>query len=164
MNASPSEKVFEAAFAKTLKFEGCYVDDPADPGGETKFGISKRAYPDLDIEALSEGDAGEIYRRDYWTRCRYGEIQNAAIAIEIFDVAVVCGPRRANMMLQEAARRANGHHLEVDGILGDRTLGEINKCESPAHLLAELRLQEVEYFLRLNRPKYLAGWIRRALA
>ena len=164
MSANPRDKIFELAFAKTLKFEGGYVDDPEDRGGPTKYGISKRAYPELYIASLNEADAKEIYKRDCWTRCRYAEIENASIAIEIFDVAVVCGPRRANMMLQQAARRANGHHLEVDGILGDRTLGEINKCESPAHLLAELRLQEVEYFLRLNRPKYLAGWIRRALA
>ena len=43
-----------------------YVIDPHDPGGETKYGISKRAYPELDIKALSLADALGIYYRDYW--------------------------------------------------------------------------------------------------
>lgn len=163
MTDSP-DKIFSAAFAKTFAFEGGYVDDPDDPGGPTKYGISQRAYPELCIETLTKDEAMAIYKRDYWTRCRYAEITVAAIAIELFDVAVVCGPRRANMLLQEAARRANGHYLEIDGILGERTLAEVNECDNPAHLLAELRLQEVGYFLRLKRPKHLAGWITRALA
>ena len=49
--------------------EGEYSNDPNDPGGETKWGISKRAYPDLDIRNLTKADALAIYFRDYWTAC-----------------------------------------------------------------------------------------------
>jgi lysozyme family protein len=44
-----------------------YVNDPRDPGGETKFGISKRANPDLDIKGLTYEQALAIYRDRYWT-------------------------------------------------------------------------------------------------
>ena len=58
------------SFAKSLNFvlkwEGEYSNDPSDPGGETKYGISKRAYPELDIKSLTKEDAARIYYRDYW--------------------------------------------------------------------------------------------------
>ena len=46
------------------------MHDSRDPGGETKFGISKRAHPDLDIANLTRDQAGAVYRRDYWDRLR----------------------------------------------------------------------------------------------
>ena len=57
---------FDRAFRFLIGEEGGYVNDPADPGGETKFGISKRAYPQLDIKSLTLDQAKAIYRRDYW--------------------------------------------------------------------------------------------------
>jgi lysozyme family protein len=44
---------FDEAFDKLIDHEGGYVNDPKDPGGETKFGISKRQYPTLDIARSS---------------------------------------------------------------------------------------------------------------
>lgn len=64
MSASP---LFDAAFRVVVGIEKGYVNDPADPGGETKYGISKRAYPELDIASLTLGDAQGIYFKDYWT-------------------------------------------------------------------------------------------------
>jgi len=52
---------FEVALNFVLKWEGGYVNDPRDSGGETKFGISKKAYPNLDIKNLTQQQAGEIY-------------------------------------------------------------------------------------------------------
>lgn len=42
--------LYDEAFKEVLGFEGGYVDDPEDKGGETKFGISKRSYPYVDIK------------------------------------------------------------------------------------------------------------------
>lgn len=47
--------------------EGGYVNDPNDPGGETKFGISKRAHPTVDIANLTRDGAIEIYWTEYWS-------------------------------------------------------------------------------------------------
>ena len=46
-------EVFPLALQFALKWEGGdkYTNDPIDPGGETKYGISKRAYPDIDIKS-----------------------------------------------------------------------------------------------------------------
>jgi lysozyme family protein len=57
---------FEKAFQIIIGVEGGYVNDPQDPGGETKYGISKRAYPDLDIKNLELQTAKNIYFSDYW--------------------------------------------------------------------------------------------------
>lgn len=57
---------FDAAFSVIVGEEGGYVNDPQDPGGETRWGISKRAYPNLDIKSLTLDEAKAIYRRDYW--------------------------------------------------------------------------------------------------
>ena len=57
---------FDACLAFTLSWEGGYVNNPADPGGETKYGISKRAYPKLDIANLTLEQARDIYYRDYY--------------------------------------------------------------------------------------------------
>ena len=42
-----------------LKHEGGYVNDPKDLGGETKYGITKRFYPDVDIKNLTKEKAKE---------------------------------------------------------------------------------------------------------
>ena len=57
---------FDILVKKVLKHEGGYVNDPSDPGGETKYGISKRAFPDLDIKNLTEEQAILIYYDEYW--------------------------------------------------------------------------------------------------
>ena len=46
---------FDKAFQITVGVEGGYVNDPADPGGETRYGISKRAHPDVDIKSPNAG-------------------------------------------------------------------------------------------------------------
>ena len=48
---------FEQIIDSVLEHEGGYVNDPYDKGGETKFGIAKRWYPDIDIKNLTKSDA-----------------------------------------------------------------------------------------------------------
>jgi len=59
-------------FNKAIKFilnaEGGYVNHPKAPGGETKYGISKKSYPNYDIKNLTEEEAITIYKRDFWDR------------------------------------------------------------------------------------------------
>ncbi len=62
------EENFEKAMTFIFKWEGGYVNDGNDPGGETNFGISKRAYPNLDIKNLTKDEAKQIYYRDYWEK------------------------------------------------------------------------------------------------
>ncbi|KQC03133.1 MAG: hypothetical protein APR55_07045, partial [Methanolinea sp. SDB] len=145
--------------------EGGYVNDPDDPGGETKFGISRKRYPDLDIRNLTREQAIQIYRRDYWLANSYDLIQDLDVAAKIFDLAVNIGPPAANKILQKSINATKaGACLEVDGIVGPKSLSSLNYHMNPAYLMAAIRLAAVNHYLSLGQPKYLAGWIRRALA
>ena len=53
------ELLFQRCVLFVLNEEGGYVNDPADPGGETNFGISMRAHPEVDIKALTKAKAAE---------------------------------------------------------------------------------------------------------
>jgi lysozyme family protein len=81
-----------------FKWEGGYVNDPNDPGGETNYGISKRAYPNVDIKNLTRQAAQEIYQRDYWDAIS-GDILNPALACAALDCAINMGVGRAKQFL-----------------------------------------------------------------
>lgn len=81
----------DKALKFTLKWEGGYVNHPNDPGGETKFGISKRQYPHLDIGSLTLEDAIAIYRKDYWDAYNC-EDYPFPLNICLFDSVVLFSP------------------------------------------------------------------------
>src|SRR5712691_8983205 len=125
---------FDRAIGTVLEHEGGYTFDPADPGGETNFGLSKRQYPNLDLKNLTVDQAKAIYKRDYW---RYGRIRNQDVATKVFDMAVNVGPPTAHRLLQTALN-ALGQKLAVDGVFGPLTLAATNGV-NPDQLLRELR-------------------------
>jgi len=91
---------FDTALAHVLKWEGGYSSDPNDPGGETNFGISKRAHPNEDIKNLTVERAGQIYRLEYWNRIGADNLP-AALALMAFDGAVNQGVTRMNGWLAQ---------------------------------------------------------------
>lgn len=84
-----------------LKWEGGYVNHPKDPGGETKYGISKRAHPDLDIANLTVEQALDIYFREYWkaSGCQQHPMPFATC---VLNTAVMSGPRKAIALAESA--------------------------------------------------------------
>lgn len=93
---------FDRAFEFVIGHEGGYVNDPQDPGGETKFGISKRSYPNLDIKSLTLEQAKDLYFRDYWVPAGCGSMADEAMAILVFDCAVNQGVGRAKQIAGRA--------------------------------------------------------------
>ena len=87
----------------TLKWEGVYSNDPNDPGGETKWGISKKAYPKEDIKNMTRERALEIYAQDYWLKAGCDALPYP-LCVAVFDAAVNCGVGRAISWL----RHSNG--------------------------------------------------------
>lgn len=81
-----------------VKEDGGYTNDPKDPGGETKWGISKRAHPELDIKNLTLEQALGIYKKDYWDCYRSRGLDLDSVdpdyAIAVFDSGVNCGVGR----------------------------------------------------------------------
>jgi hypothetical protein len=89
---------FDKAVRFVLRAEGGLVEHPADPGGLTKYGISKRTYPTLDIANLTEAEAIDIYYRDYWTAVGCDDLRYP-LDIIVFDSAVNCGVSRVKKWL-----------------------------------------------------------------
>lgn len=92
---------FDQAVGMVLKHEGGYVNDPVDPGGETKYGISKRAYPKVDIAGLTVDGAKAIYKRDYWDAIGADQLP-ANVRYAAFDTAVNMGVGVARKFLKES--------------------------------------------------------------
>ncbi len=157
MNTYTYSAAFESAVAFVLKAEGGYVNDPADAGGETNYGISKRAYPDLDIKALTEQQAKDIYFEDYWLRCRCDDMP-AYIAAAVFDTAVNMGQRTAIKFLQQALG------VTVDGIIGPVTLSGTYQ-KSPDELLPDFLSYRSKRYHELaskgQNSRFIRGWLKR---
>lgn len=149
---------FDNAIELILKHEGGYVNHPDDPGGETKFGISKRAYPDLDIAKLSENDAKTIYKEDYWDKLRSDELP-FPLALVTFDAAVNSGRMRASKWLQYAVNAS-----PLDGILGSKTVEAANVAygKNPMDALNQT-IHQRQQFIRglLTYKTFGNGWERR---
>lgn len=92
---------FPKALQFVLKWEGGHSWDGNDPGGETKYGISKRSHPDLDIEGLTKEEAETIYREEYWNRIN-GDGLPWPDDLALFDTAVNLGVHRSLIMYQDS--------------------------------------------------------------
>jgi len=95
-------KDFERAMEFVFRWEGGYINDPDDPGGETHWGISKRAYPMLDIKDLTRDEARDIYRSSYWERAGCGALP-WPLNLVVFDTAVNMGVGRARDFLSRTS-------------------------------------------------------------
>ena len=156
---------FQTAILVVLRHEGGYVNDPTDRGGETKYGISKRSYPNVDIKALTVESATAIYHKDWWLPGPYELIVDTKLATKVFDTAINMGAKRAYRFLQEAANACGGK-LIVDGIIGKNSIKAINSLDSTA-ILNAFRTRQEKYYLDLikarpSQVKYKNGWLNRA--
>jgi lysozyme family protein len=146
--------LFEAAVDFILSVEGGLVNDPSDPGGLTKFGISQRAYPNLNIRDLTPDAAKALYRQDYWNRCSCDKLP-AGIAFVLFDAAVNQGVSASIRMLQRSL------NLAQDGVIGPATLTAAT-AQMPAAIVAEMiARRSVAYALTPLAARDGLGWFRR---
>lgn len=156
---------FDKAIDVTLLWEGGWSNDARDPGGLTRYGISSRFHPTVNLQTLTLAGAKEIYKRDYWDRYRIGMVEPQEIAAKVLDMSVVLGPRPAVRCLQRALRSV-GHDVMEDGIMGSQTAGATNQT-NPQMVLAALRSECAgEFRTRITKNPLLGvferGWMRRA--
>lgn len=148
---------FDQAFERLRGHEGGYVNDPRDPGGETKFGISRRAYPGEDIAGMTIERAKTIYLRDYWGPAGCDAVPDA-LKFDLFDTAVNSGVRAAVKLLQKAAGMPPSGQ---DGILGPHTLQVVQSMPA-TKLLARFNGARLQLLAELPTwPAYGRGWARR---
>jgi len=158
MSISPAEII-----ANVIEREGGskITNDPSDPGGLTKYGISKRSNPDLDIENLTLNDAVKIYNKRYWMPSKAYHLKESLQEM-YFDMVVNMGQRRAVKILQEAINH-KGNSIKVDGLIGKNTIKTSDSLE-----LDRLKAFRVKYYSTLvnKKPsllKFYYGWFRRAI-
>ena len=154
-------KTFDEIIEQVLEHEGGYVDDPTDSGGETKYGISKRAYPNEDIKGLTIERAKELYKRDYWDRFKCSHLPDRIRHI-YFDMCVNMGGGRATKILQEACNSKNSYKIDVDGGIGKNTIKASANLED-----FRLRAYRVMFYAELvmkkpEQMKFWVGWFRRS--
>ena len=159
------DKRFEHIINIILNNEGGYSNNSNDKGRATKFGISSRSYPDVDIINLSKTEAKNIYKRDFWNNYLYKKIKNLEVATKFFDLAVNMGHHWA-CVLEQRALRASGKNIVEDGDFGPQTLDAINNVDS-TDLLASLKSEAAGYYRTLaaidkQDKVFLKGWLNRA--
>lgn len=145
---------FDIAINRVLSHEGGYVNDPHDPGGETKFGISKRSYPDLDIRNLTRDQAKAVYLRDFWVRVHADDLPDG-VAFAALDFAVNSGIETAIRYLQRALGVADdGHWGPVTRAAAD-AMGE-------AKLLFLYLAERLDFMRRSSKWAHFgSGWAGR---
>lgn len=161
---------FAACLDLVLKQEGGYADNPADPGGATNMGVTRRtlagwrgvspwwSLSTAEVKALGKPEAARIYRALYWNRCAADALQ-AGLDLALFDFAVNSGPDRAIRSLQSELGVA------ADGFVGPLTLGALQArigVAGVSGLIVALCNERLGFLQRLaSAAVFGRGWSRR---
>lgn len=108
---------FDAAVNEVLGEEAGYVNCVSDPGGETKWGISKRAFPTVDIVNLTRDDAAALYRTHYWDPLEPYHL-TGKYQLVAFEAAVNQGMSRVRPWLEAAEG-------QLDWFMAERALAYV---------------------------------------
>lgn len=120
-----------------LKYEGIkYHDDKRDPGGPTKYGWTLRTYRAVvnrfatknTIKNLTKKKAIKLYKEHFWEKYGASRIHNKNLAIALLLAQINLGPTRPNKLLQQTVNNLCDREISVDGIVGRKSLLEINSC------------------------------------
>lgn len=161
-----------------LRFEGGYVNDPADPGGPTNMGITLKTFQGLGpsvgftdtsldaLKRLSKEDAGRLYKRKYWDALNADAIPLQPLAEMLVDFHVNAGGHAIRELQRLLIDR--GEPLQADGAWGPATERALARLD-PATAYRALRERRIRYYERLveQRPelgKFLKGWLNRVNA
>ncbi|EXI36650.1 glycosyl hydrolase 108 family protein [Acinetobacter baumannii 846928] len=165
-----------------IQREGGYVNNPADRGGATKYGITeavartngfKGNMKDLPLDV-----AKAIYKKQYWTAPRFDQVNviSSAVAEELLDTGVNCGTGFAKPLLQRALNLLNNQgkggwpDLSVDGIYGPATLNALKTYlakrgkEGEKVLVRVLNIMQGQRYIEIcernpSQEQFFYGWI-----
>jgi len=152
-------KIFEDYLTVILRHEGGYINHKNDPGGETNFGICKRAYPNLDIKNLTVEQASIIYNKDYWLPMNLDLIEdNELLKLHLFDMGVNSGTKNAVKLLQAILE------TDADGLIGKDTIKSLSTY--PTNIVDDYKITRKHYYdkIIIKNPKlevFRKGWYNR---
>lgn len=142
--------------------EGGYNNDHEDLGGETKYGITKRFYPHLNIPFLTLAKAKEIYYDDYYKPAKVHKLPYK-LRYPFFDCVINTGQKRAVKILQEAINMGAVIPLEVDGIIGAKTIKAAQSLSGKRFVAYRIKFYCKLVELKPAQEKFYYGWFQRAL-
>lgn len=166
---------FDIVLPMILNFEGGYVDDPTDPGGETNKGITMSTFCQCshallglaptsgNLEALTDAQAGIIYRNKYWVPIQGDSIPLQDLANIVCDFYVNAGTH-ASSLLQQVIK-SMGAPITVDGCIGPATIQALAALDQ-VEAYRQYKAGRIAYYQQLGQkyPQFLAGWLNRVNA
>lgn len=152
---------FDAALAAVLHHEGGFVNHPADPGGMTNLGCTRRVWEEYcgyevtekAMRNLTPAMVAPLYKTKYWDKVR-GDDLPTGIDYAVFDAAINSGPSRAVKWLQATVG------VEADGSLGSKTLAAVQAFKGT--LVSDYSKRRLSFLLDLPTwSTFGKGWTRR---
>lgn len=168
---------FNTFFPTLLKHEGGFVNDPADPGGATNKGVTIGTFqqcsqrllnlaPTLEnLKALTDAQAGTIYKALYWDKVHGDEIALQPLANIVFDFQVNAGGNASKLLQRVLNDLGAKPPIAVDGAIGPGTMKALAAADAKA-VYAKYKQGRKDYYTHLvnQRPslgKFLKGWLAR---
>jgi lysozyme family protein len=168
---------FNSFFPTLLKHEGGFVDDPDDPGGATNKGVTMGTFqqcakrllgiqPTLaNLRALSDSQAGTIYKALYWDKVHGDQIALQPLANIVFDFQVNAGANASRLLQTVLNAQGAQPQLVVDGAIGAGTLAALKQANATA-VYAAYKQGRRDYYTNLVKKnpklaKFLKGWLAR---
>jgi lysozyme family protein len=154
---------FELSLKKVIEHEGGYVNHPADPGGMTNLGVTKRVWEEWvghpvgekEMRALTAAQVAPLYKRKYWDAI-HGDRLPSGLDYCLFDTAINSGVGRASKFIQEMVGVA------ADGAIGNNTLLAIGQFKDVKMLVDEYCDKRLDFLQKLKTwPVFGKGWGRR---
>jgi lysozyme family protein len=156
---------FESALEAVLHHEGGFVNHPADPGGMTNLGVTKKVWEEWvghevdekTMRGLTPEIVGPMYKAKYWDKVKGDELPSG-VDYAVFDAAVNSGPGRAAKWLQGCVG------VEQDGGIGPKTLAAVSAINS-AELVEDYAKRRLSFLMDLPHwGTFGKGWGRRVAA
>jgi lysozyme family protein len=158
-----------------LKFEGGFVDDPDDPGGETNKGVTMATFQNCshellgidptsdNLKALTDGQAGIIYKALYWNKIQGDAMALQDLANIVCDFFVNSGSHATKLL--QSVMIDMGANISADGVIGPGSIAALNNLPQ-AEVYRRYKQGRIVFYQNLGQkfPKFLKGWLNRVNA
>ena len=149
---------FDKAFDLLIGNEGGYVNNPADPGGETNWGITRAVAVDNgytgSMKSMPKEAAKQIYKKMYWDKLHCDQL-GFVVAFQLFDAGVNHGNSQAVKFLQRALSVVD------DGVIGAKTIAATNSLDD-LQIVMLFNAERIEFYASLKTfSTFGKGWVRR---
>lgn len=153
-----------------LRYEGGFVNDPADSGGPTNKGVTLNTFRSVygraktvnDLKHMTDNEWRHIFKSLYWDKCKADDIADQSIANMLVDFAWHSGVTTAVKKLQKIVG------VTSDGICGVQTIGAINSRYAPEtfNLLKAARMRYLQGIVKNkhSQARFMYGWTKRVNA